>query len=180
MIPDLVAQIVSRVENASILLTGSVQRHEERPESDIDLLVIVPDVAKVVPWIGRVAHRTPLVKIVEADVEGVHVTLNFLGAGLFADMTSKPWKYYQFAKAEVLREDGHELASVRECILRWFSKRPDMAALWQNQEAIHRGVKRSRSEETLEFADTTDFAEYVDGIVNAEPSAAGDADKPRA
>lgn len=62
---------------------------------------------------GRLPHQTPLVKVVEADVDGVHVTLNLPGASLFEEMRAKPWKYYQFAEADVLPAQGHELASVR-------------------------------------------------------------------
>lgn len=65
----------------------------------------------------------------------------------------------------------------RQCahILEWFSKRPDIADPWREQEQTHRRAKRSRGCQTPKFPDTTDFAEHVDGIVTAESAGGGDA-----
>jgi hypothetical protein len=174
MLPGLVSEIISRLPESCVLLTGSLQRGEEHPGSDIDLLVVVPDVRRVAPWAGTVVHLTPVVKVVEADTGGVHVTYNFIGAALFDDMTAKPWKYYQFSKANVLHAHGQALAAVRAHILEWFSQRPDITALWREQEETHRKAKRSPGSEALRFPSATDFAEHIDKMITAEQCAGRD------
>jgi hypothetical protein len=168
LLPRLVREIHAHVPAASVLLTGSVQRGEEQPASDIDLLIIVSDVYRVVPWCGTVAHETATAKVVEAEMEGIPVTFNFIGAGLFGEMTAKPWKYYPFAKAEGLHLADPVLAAVREKILEWFAQRPDIEARWQQQLELHRRAKRSGNTELLQFPFVTDFADYLDIVLAAE------------
>lgn len=177
MLGSLVAEITSRFEGCSVLLMGSVQHGTERADSDVDLLIVVPDIARVMPQVGTVVHRTDVVKVVEANVNGVDVTFNFIDSDLFGDMRLKPWKYYQFAAAEVLHDGEPSIASVRETIHSWFATRPDVAELWDNQEQQYERWRRAKRVEgrdiPLEFPYSTDFADHVDRMIAAAAHLAG-------
>lgn len=42
-VPQIVEQIAAEIEPASVLLFGSVARGDDGPDSDIDLMVVLPD-----------------------------------------------------------------------------------------------------------------------------------------
>lgn len=42
-VPDIVERIVAEIEPARVLLFGSVARGDDGPDSDIDLMVVLPD-----------------------------------------------------------------------------------------------------------------------------------------
>jgi predicted nucleotidyltransferase len=45
-VPDIVAAIVERFDPLQIILYGSVARGDDGPDSDIDLLVVLPEIAE--------------------------------------------------------------------------------------------------------------------------------------
>ena len=71
LIPRLVARVVDASPASAVLLIGSVADGAERPDSDIDLIVVTP--SHEVPAIGGTAlrHREEGLTLLEASLHGV-------------------------------------------------------------------------------------------------------------
>lgn len=74
MVPSIVGEIVARIHPVRVILFGSVARGDERPDSDLDLLVVLDEIdpAKRAHLMGqiRLAITAPAsIDILVTDVE---------------------------------------------------------------------------------------------------------------
>lgn len=87
VLPKVVDAIQSYHPNCSIILFGSVARHEERPSSDLDLQVFLPDDSVRSPWVDP-TNRWQLKVMSEMDGIRIDVaweTLDFFEAEVETD-----------------------------------------------------------------------------------------------
>ena len=154
--------------DCAVLLAGSVHRGTEHPGSDIDMCVVVPDIGVLKADFGQVEHSTPRLRVVQARLEGVAVTLTCWGPDLLDEMVRAPWRNYLFAKAGLLRDPLGIAGEAQRAINEWFGANPAVEVLWTEQERKHARCKsalRRGREASLEFASWDAFADHVDRLV---------------
>jgi predicted nucleotidyltransferase len=84
-VPDVVEQIVDRFDPLRILLFGSVARGEDGPDSDIDLLVVLPelrDKRETMIELLRAAAIGPPVDVIPTDPDEIKRRGELLGTVL--------------------------------------------------------------------------------------------------
>lgn len=132
ILPQVVASILERSPEAAIFLMGSVSFGYERPESDLDLGVVVPDVTSVEFPDGKVTWQSERDKVVDAAVEGVRLDMVFITpAFLERELVRKPWRGYYFAQLEVLHDPQGIMQSYQSRIAPWFDGHSDIVEIWK-------------------------------------------------
>ena len=183
ILPKVLDVLVRRAPDAAVFLSGSVCFGSERPDSDIDLVVIVPDVIDVDYPGGRIRDQDRGFKFVDAAFDGVALEIIFLTPSFFEELVvGKPWRGYKFLRTEILRDPDGLIQSWKDRIRPWFEDHPDVAELWQKWLAQHADRRRTKGKKLgdiiRKFPDMmSDLWPYLDqcfsGQATAERSAPG-------
>lgn len=148
LIPTVMARFVAIDPGCSIVLVGSVQRGYERPESDIDLLVIVHDGVQFDPVKWEVRWENRGAKSLDGVVEGIHACVFFASvSGLERWITETPHHMYPFSQGEVLRDPEGLVARLQPIAREYFRLHPAIAEEWEAQLQAHKLVKLNGRDE---------------------------------
>ena len=138
ILPKVLETVRKNAPGASVFLSGSVCFGHERPDSDIDLVVIVPDITVVRYPGGQVRDRHVGLKFVDATFEGIPLEIIFLTPRAFTELVGdKPWRGYKFLRVEILFDPQGLIQSWKGRIAPWFDDHPDAVELWQQWLAEH-------------------------------------------
>ncbi len=166
---DQVMEMLQRDDpECGVLLTGSVLRGTEHAESDIDLFAAVPDINGFTGAFGEVVHATAQVRVIQACLDGISVTLTCCDSGLLDEMVRTPWRNYLFAKAAILRDPLGLIEKTQQAINEWFAANPAVEAIWIEQQRKHGECKSAICQgdnASLEFPSWDAFADHVDNLV---------------
>lgn len=169
MLPEVVDTIRQRFPGSPLYLGGSVSLGNEIPESDIDLVIIVPDVGAASFPGGETEHESADFKLVRAFYRGVPLHLHFGTTGLLKMLEDKPWRAYKFLRVEVLHDPGHLAQRVKEKAALWFERHPDIADLQKKwlDEWTERNMSRGKRQGALikEYPDVDAWWPYLDRLV---------------
>lgn len=184
ILPRVLELILQDALDASVALGGSVSFGNERPDSDIDLLVIVPDVADVGYPGGKIKHQNAGFKYFEAAFDGIPLEVIYHTPETFEPLlVTRPWRGYKFLHVEILHDPQGLIQSWKDRIAPWFEDHPDVAQLWDQWLAQHAKRQLSKGkvlgEIIQKFPDQMrDLWPYLDKQFedqrNAEPSASLD------
>jgi len=174
------------VPDCPVYLSGSVALRHERPDSDIDLLVIVPDVAAVDFPGGKVEWEEEEFKLVAADFQNVRLHLHFATRALLNQFEENPWRAYKFLKVEALYDPEGIVQQSKDRIAPWYDEHPDAVQLWQQWLNEHRTRQLSRGNQLgpllqqfpNQMPDVWNHLDAVYGDQVAEPNTNGDGLQP--
>ena len=111
----------------------------ERPESDVDIIIVVPDVTTACFPGGKATSHTDYVKVVDAIFDGVCLDMVFVtSVFLEQELVRKPWRGYYFAQLRIVHDPREIIQSAQARIARWFDSRPDVIELWKEWMAQRR------------------------------------------
>jgi hypothetical protein len=130
ILPDLVEDIKAYHDECAIVLIGSVARGEERPESDLDLNIFLPDddgVSQPSPYIDG-DNRWQLK--IKRDVNGIRIdiaweTYERLAEHLQGDGAADCWP---FSNGKILHDPRRMVEPCLANARKWFDEHPDTAA----------------------------------------------------
>ena len=152
MVPDL----QRRLPGCGILVAGSVQRGEERPDSDLDLFVVFPGDGRL-----GLTHET--------SPEGVKIDLAVFPEDAFLRQLPAEWfNFWMFSRAEVVHDPAGIAGRCRDLARARFRERPDVDAAWERQFAEVRRHKADRSH-ALEFWTWDDFSRHIRELAAKSP-----------
>ncbi len=138
ILPDVLSFVQEQVPNCPVYLGGSVSRRHERPDSDIDLFVVVADVdAADVPG-GKVEWQEHSFKLVAATFHEVPIHLHVGSPALLQMFEKHPWRAYKFLQMERLHDPDGIVQRAMDRVAPWFDEHPDAAELWQQWLEEHR------------------------------------------
>ena len=144
ILPEVLSYLHEHVSDCPVYLTGSVALQHERPDSDIDLLVIVPDVAIVTFPGGKVEWEEDQFKLVAAEFQNVPLHLHFATRDLLHEFEANPWRAYKFLKIEALQDLDGIVQKSKDKIAPWFDNHPEAVELWQRWLDEHKERQLSR------------------------------------
>jgi predicted nucleotidyltransferase len=168
ILPKVQAILLQQNLDCTVYLAGSVSSGDERPDSDMDLVVLVPDADRGTFPGGRVRDRKADFKFVDASFEGVPLEIIFMTPAAFEQLlVAKPWRGYKFLEMEILHDPQKIIASCKARIRPWFQDHPEAVTLWKRWLAEHRDRQLSRGQKMGEiisrFPDMmTDLWPYLD------------------
>ena len=119
------------IPDCPICLAGSVALRHERPDSDIDLLVIVSDVATVDFPGGKIEWEEDQFRLVASGFQDVPLHLHFATCAFLHDFEVHPWRAYKFLKVEVLHDPQRIVQKSKDKIAPWFNRHPNVVQLWR-------------------------------------------------
>ena len=142
-----------------ILVAGSVQRGEEREDSDLDLFVVFRGDGQL-----DLTHET--------SAEGVKIDLALFPEEAFRRHVASEWfNFWMFSRAEIVH-DPTGIAKRNQDIARsYFERRPDVACEWVKQMEEVRRHKDDRNH-VLQHPTWESFSEHVRGNIAEPPAAA--------
>ena len=169
ILPVVLNLIRGHFPGSPVALSGSVCSGDERCDSDIDLLVIVPDASKASFPEGKVEWEEADFKLVRAFFDDIPLHLHFGTTALLAMFEQKPWRAYKFLQIEVLYDPDGTIQAYKDRIAPWFSNHPDIVALWKEwlDQWKDRNVSRGKRQGDLitKYPDVGQWWPYLDGIV---------------
>ena len=179
--PGVLALVRGLFPDAPVYLSGSVCFGNERPDSDIDLLVIVPDVAQTSFPDGKIEWENSDFKLVRAYFEEIPLHLHFGTFGLLEMFVQNPWRAYKFLKIEKLYDPNGVVQLAKDRIAPWFPEHPEVVKLWQEWLAqwTARNVSKGERQGELikQYPDVDQWWPYLDSIIE-EQKIAEQADAP--
>ncbi len=131
ILPQVLAFVREQVGDCPVYLSGSVSLGHERPDSDIDLMVLVTDVQPPFFPNERVVWREDKFKLVAARFQGIPVHLHFITPALLRDIEENPWRGYKFLKTERLHDPEGVIQRTKDRVAPWFDAHPDAVAFWE-------------------------------------------------
>jgi len=132
ILPRLLDQILEIVPDGAVYLSGSVSFGYERPESDVDIIVVVPDIAATHFPGGKVKSQTQQAKVVDAVFDDVRLDMVFVALEFVEqELVQKPWRGYYFAQLRILHDPRGIIRSAQSRIARWFDDHPDLVVIWE-------------------------------------------------
>ena len=148
IIPEVVEILVKQHPGCAIVLVGSVRRGTERPDSDLDLALIVPKNCKK-----------------ESDhwkYKGVVLCLCFLGAKWMGEsLTTAPYVFWPFSRGEILHDpDGIALA-YQDRAKEFFAQNPGVVDLWQSKLSQH-SASKTDPDLKIDFPDWQSFWDHLE------------------
>ena len=127
VLPKVLDIVLKHAPCAALFLSGSVCFGNERPDSDIDLVVVVPDVSQASYPGGETRDVGQGFKFVDAAFDIVPLEIIFLTPSFFEELVcSKPWRGYKLLQAEILRDPHGLIQSWRDRIRPWFRDHPEV------------------------------------------------------
>jgi len=132
ILPEVLNCILEYVPDAAVYLSGSVSFGYERPESDMDVIVVVPDLTAACFPGGKVTSQARHAKVVDAIFDGVRLDMVFItSVFLEQELARKPWRGYYFAQLRIVHDPRGIIRSAQTRIARWFENYPDLVEIWK-------------------------------------------------
>jgi hypothetical protein len=159
ILPGLIEDLSFSHPGCAVLLGGSVQRGEERPDSDLDVFCVFDGDGSI--HLDQQSFR-----------HGIHLDVAYFPTqGFWREWERKPFLFWMFASADILTDPTGIGAACQGRARQFFVNHPDISALWERQTAEVRAHKVDRSR-AIEFPTWDDFARHVETLV-AEQNAPG-------
>jgi len=185
VLPKILAIIMAQIPDAAVYLSGSVALGNERPDSDLDLYVIVPNLAGANYPGGTIESETEGCKSFTADFDGVPLEIRFLTPSCFeAQLCNKPWRGYKVPlKSEILSDPHGFLQSWKGRLEPWFRDHPEAVALWEQWITEYTEWRRTKGNKVGELLQRFPYSvphlwpyldELYSGEGTADRSSAGD------
>jgi len=161
-----IVDLIRQVDPAcGIVLFGSVAAGRERPESDLDLLVVGHQYKEIRFADFRVVHEENGMGLVRGHIEGITVDLACWPAGLLArSMTATPYMFYPFSLGKILHDPDGLARQHVQTARDYFHANRDIADAWAEQLAKFRRHQLDRSYE-LEFPEWGDFVKHLGSTI---------------
>jgi predicted nucleotidyltransferase len=148
----MVTGLIERYPGCGILVGGSVQRGEERPDSDLDLFVVFAGGGHV-----HLEH--------EQSAEGVKIDLAlFPEAAFLRDVETQWYKFWMFARAEIVHDPSGIAGRCQKTALTYFRRHPQIDRAWEQQLAEVRLHKADRSYQ-LTYWTWNDFISHIETLL---------------
>ncbi len=168
IIDRMTSELSDRYPRCGILVAGSVQRGEERPDSDLDLFVVFQGDGQL----GLTHEESP---------EGIKIDLALFPEGAFLRQADAEWfNFWMFSRAEIVHDPTGIAKRNQDIALAYFRQHPDVDAAWAKQMQEVRKHKANRSY-IPEFPTWDDFSRHVSTLIAEQSPAAypeGAADAP--
>ncbi|GEM_PF-2784919 len=133
IVTRMIGDLPKRFPECGILLAGSVQRGEERPDSDLDLFVVFPGDGAV-----RLEH--------EESCEGIKVDLAVLPEDAFQREVKQHWfRFWMFSRAEIVHDPAGIAKRSQDLVLSYFRRHPNIDQAWEEQLKKVRHHKKDRN-----------------------------------
>jgi predicted nucleotidyltransferase len=121
ILPEVITLLGKEWPECRIVLLGSVQRGEERPDSDLDLIII-----RRAGGDRKTDHSR-----IHSEIS---LCLTFYGAKwLEQSICKQPYWYYPFAYSEIQRDPDGLANRLQEITKRFFDSHPQVLDAWKNQ-----------------------------------------------
>ena len=147
ILSDVLGIVLRHAPECAVFLSGSVVIGNERPDSDIDLAVIVSDVNGARCPDGQVRDQNEGFKFVDASFGGVPLEIVHLTPGHFEELlVNTPWRGYKFLSVENLHDPEGLIQSWKDRIAPWFEDHSDVVELWEQWLAEHAERQLSRGQ----------------------------------
>ena len=152
IIARMVQDLPKRFPACGILVAGSVQRGEERPDSDLDLFVVFPGDGAV-----RLEH--------EESREGIKVDLAVFPEDGFKREVRQQWfKFWMFSQAELVHDPTGIAKRNQDLARSYFKTHPSIDQAWVDQMSEVRRHKANRSY-LPEYPTWDGFAKHIEKMV---------------
>jgi len=172
ILPQVVERIRQDAPECAIALAGSVRYGYERPDSDIDLLVAVPDFRATEFAGAKLSHETNEARVANFFVGDKRVEIVYFDFAYFDQVQQTPWRSYTLCQAEILHDPEGRFTHCQHALREWFQAHPRITNLWDQQLQMCRQYAltgRPPDRKTvLAFPRWEDFAQHVDALVQAE------------
>ena len=145
-------ELASRFPGCGILVAGSVQRGEERPDSDLDLFVVFPGDGEL-----GLTHET--------SPEGTKIDLALFPQDAFRRQVRTEWfNFWMFSRAEIVHDPTGIAKRSRDIVLAYFRQHPSVDAAWVKQL---QEVKRHKADRSYipEFPTWEAFSKHVRTLI---------------
>ena len=120
-LPEIIGQLSEEHPGCGVLVSGSVQRGEEREDSDLDIFMVYPGNGEI-----------RLDRVDRAD--GLRVDLaRFPEAGFRAALPAEWFKFWMFSGAEIVHDPTGIAKRNQELARQRFAERSDIDAAWERQ-----------------------------------------------
>ncbi len=152
ILPLLIKKISQEYVNSGILLGGSVQGGYERPDSDIDVLVVLAGDGEIRT---DQSHKIGDIKthIVYLPVKAMQEAQN-----------KQPILFYLLSICRIIHDPRGIARRYQEMARKYFRDNPDIAQAWDEQTEKIKRHKLDRNYK-LEFPKWDDFAEQIKQII---------------
>ncbi|MCK5863462.1 MAG: nucleotidyltransferase domain-containing protein [Candidatus Hydrogenedentes bacterium] len=175
VLPKVLAMVIAQVPDAAIYLSGSVALGNERPDSDLDIYAVVPDIKGVHYPGGTMGGEREGYKSFAAEYEGVPLEVRFMTPSFFeGHLHGKPWRGYKTPlKSEILSDPNGFLQSWKDRLAPWFRDHPEAVALWEQWITEYtdcrctKGKKQGKLIQQFPYA-VPHFWPYLDGLYSGE------------
>ncbi|MCG2660575.1 MAG: nucleotidyltransferase domain-containing protein [Kiritimatiellae bacterium] len=138
ILPDVLAMVLQNAPDCAVALCGSVSMGYERPDSDLDLLVITDDLTRIACPGATLKHSNPGLRYFETTFDGIPVTVIYHTPEAFDDLlVSRPWRGYKFLQIEILHDPTGVIQKCKDRIAPWFEEHPDTLELSRRWLAEH-------------------------------------------
>jgi predicted nucleotidyltransferase len=178
VLPKVLSIILEQVPDAAVYLSGSVPLGNERPDSDLDLYVIVPDLKGANYPGGTIANENEGYRSFSANCDDVPLEIRFLTPSFFeGHLRDKPWRGYKVPlKSEILSDPDGFLQSWKDRVSPWFRDHPEAVALWEQWIAEYTDWRRTKGEKVGDLLRRFPYAvphlwPYLDGLYSGERTA---------
>ena len=153
IVARMVQDLPKRFPACGILVAGSVQRGEERPDSDLDLFVVFPGDGAV-----RLEHET--------SREGIKVDLAVFPENGFQREVKQEWfKFWMFSQAELVHDPTGIAKRNQEIARSYFRTHPSIDQAWITQMTEIRKHKANRSY-LPRYPSFNDFVMHIERMIS--------------
>jgi predicted nucleotidyltransferase len=149
ILPKALDIILAHDPDAAVYLSGSVCFGNERADSDIDLNVLLQNVAVFSYPGGKIRDEREGFKFVDAAYDAVPLEIRIFTPTAFeeiSDLGGKPWRGYKFLKEEILCDPRGFIRSWKDHIRPWFLDHPEIIALWEQWIVEYADRQRTKGE----------------------------------
>ena len=151
ILPEVVTILAQKHPGCAIVLVGSVRRGTERPDSDLDLAIIVPEDCK---------KRTDR----SWRYKGILMCLCFLGREwMDQTLTNQPYVFWPFSLGEILHDPDGVAQAYQRRAQAFFARNPDVVDLWRENLAQHSASKTDPDAPIGAFPDWESFWGHIEG-----------------
>ena len=170
ILPKVLNLVLQQIPDAAVFLGGSVSLGYERPDSDLDIMVVVPNLDAAYFPKGKVTSETQYAKVIDAIFEGVRLDLVFLTPSFLEEkLVRRPWRGYYFTKLEIIHDPEGIIHSYQSQITPWFDSHPDIVEIWKKwmtqRKARALSGGREQGELIKKFPDIFALWKYLDPLV---------------
>jgi len=172
ILPQVVERIRHDAPNCAVALSGSVRYGYQRPDSDIDLLVAVPDFRATEFQGATLSHQTDEARVANFFVGDIRVEVVYFDFAYLDQVQQSPWRSYTLCQAQILHDSDGRFTRCQDALREWFQAHPDITSVWEKQLQMCREYAltgRPPDRRTvLTFPSWEDFAKHVDALVQGE------------